>query len=134
MLHSGNRVRVLQEVERVLKSGGTFIFTDPMQSDDCPDGVLQPVLDRIQLETMGAPGFYRTELTKLGLSEHSFDDQTHHLPVHYDRVRQELDARADQLGDAISHDYVSNMRRGLQHWVDAGNAGHLAWGIMRFDA
>lgn len=134
MLHSGNRARVLAEATRVLKPGGSFIFTDPMQADDCPPGVLGPVLDRIQLETMGSPGFYRDELGKLGLTEHSFDDQTHQLPVHYDRVRQELDARAEQLTDAISDEYVGNMRKGLQHWVDAGNAGHLAWGIMRFDA
>lgn len=134
MLHSGNRARVLAEVARVLKPGGSFVFTDPMQADDCPQGVLQPVLDRIQLETMGSPGFYREQLGKLGLSEHGFDDQTGQLPVHYDRVRQELDGRAEELRNDISEEYVSNMRKGLQHWVDAGNAGYLAWGIMRFDA
>src|SRR5690606_22992086 len=30
MLHSGDRARVLDEVDRVLKKGGRFIFTDPM--------------------------------------------------------------------------------------------------------
>lgn len=41
ILHSGNRTRVLDEIRRVLVGGGQFIFTDPMQSDDCPDGVLR---------------------------------------------------------------------------------------------
>src|SRR6056297_2322353 len=59
ILHSGNREQVIKEVARVLKSGGDFVFTDPMQTDDCPEGVLQPILDRIHLETLGSPGFYR---------------------------------------------------------------------------
>ena len=52
ILHSGNRTRVLDEVSRVLVGDGQFTFTDPMQSDTCPDGVLQPILDRIQLSTL----------------------------------------------------------------------------------
>ena len=68
ILHSGNRRKVLEEVHRVLKPGGEFIFTDPMQSDDCPEGVLQPVLDRIHLDSMGSIDFYvniRSPHTKL---------------------------------------------------------------------
>jgi sarcosine/dimethylglycine N-methyltransferase len=44
LLHAGDRARVLDEVDRILKPGGSFIFTDPMQADDCPPRVLQPVL------------------------------------------------------------------------------------------
>ncbi|HBC08647.1 MAG TPA: SAM-dependent methyltransferase, partial [Rhodospirillaceae bacterium] len=47
ILHSGDRPRVLDEISRVLAPGGHVIFTDPMQADDVPDGVLQPILDRI---------------------------------------------------------------------------------------
>ena len=134
MLHSGNRTRVLEEVARVLKPGGSFIFTDPMQSDDCPDGVLGPVLDRIQLETMGSPGFYRRELERLGFTLRQFEDHTEQVPRHYGGIRETLEAREDDLRDsAISNDYIANMKKGLQHWVDAGKAGHLAWGIMIFD-
>jgi sarcosine/dimethylglycine N-methyltransferase len=69
ILHSGQRTTVLEEVERVLKKGGEFVFTDPMQADDCPKGMLQPILDRIHLESLGSPGFYRRETARLGLSE-----------------------------------------------------------------
>ena len=34
ILHSDQRDRVLEEVWRVLKPGGYFVFTDPMQADD----------------------------------------------------------------------------------------------------
>ena len=48
LLHAGDRFRVLEEADRVLKPGGTFIFTDPMQADDCPEEVLAPVLERLK--------------------------------------------------------------------------------------
>ncbi|MES1938766.1 type 11 methyltransferase [Salinisphaera sp. T5B8] len=134
MLHSGNRERVLDEVARVLAPGGTFIFTDPMQADDCPDGVLQPVLDRIQLDTMGSPGFYTRALERRGFTRRAFEDHTRQIPRHYGGIHDTLVEREDELRDsAISTAYIDNMKKGLQHWVDAGNAGHLAWGIMIFD-
>ena len=134
MLHSGNRERVLDEVARVLKAGGTFIFTDPMQADDCPDGVLQPVLDRIQLETMGSPDFYTQALQQRGFTRREFEDHTGQIPRHYGGIHDTLVEREAELRDsAISNAYITNMKKGLQHWVDAGKAGHLAWGILVFD-
>ncbi|HZL92030.1 MAG TPA: methyltransferase domain-containing protein, partial [Vicinamibacterales bacterium] len=38
ILHSADRKRVFREVDRVLRRGGEFIFTDPMQADTCPPG------------------------------------------------------------------------------------------------
>lgn len=132
ILHSGNRRRVLEEVARVLKPGGSFVFTDPMQSDDCPDGVLQPIYDRIHLETLGSPGFYREELAKLGLKENSFDEMTAQLITHYDRVGAELKSRYDEIVGVSGKEYVDNMLRGLERWVEGGQNGYLVWGIFHF--
>lgn len=132
ILHSGKRDTVLSEVARVLKPGGTFIFTDPMQSDDCPPGVLQPVLDRIHLETMGSPGFYRETGAKYGLVFQDFDEQTFQLVNHYSRVRAVIQERYDEIVKLCDPDYIDRMIKGLGHWVDAGKAGYLAWGILRF--
>ncbi|MCP4544521.1 MAG: class I SAM-dependent methyltransferase [Chloroflexi bacterium] len=52
ILHSGNRAAVVREAYRVLANGGDFIFTDIMQSTQCSIQVLQPVLDRIHLESL----------------------------------------------------------------------------------
>jgi Cyclopropane fatty acid synthase and related methyltransferases len=65
-LHSGNREKIIEEVARVLKPGGLFIFTDPMMADDCPDGVLKPILDRLHLDTLGSPAFYRDACKRNG--------------------------------------------------------------------
>jgi sarcosine/dimethylglycine N-methyltransferase len=132
ILHSGNRTRVLDEVRRVLVSGGQFIFTDPMQSDTCPDGVLQPILDRIQLSTLASFGFYRTELGSRGFEEANTEPLTDQLRMHYSRVGQALTDRYDEAVKISGQTYVDNMIKGLQHWVDGADRGYLAWGIMDY--
>jgi sarcosine/dimethylglycine N-methyltransferase len=132
ILHSGNRGQVLDEVARVLKSGGEFVFTDPMQADDCPEGVLQPILDRIHLDSLGSPGFYRKALAERGFEEIKFDDLSHQLPNHYGRVLSETKRHEHRLRSEVSEDYLARMKKGLQHWVDGGRQGHLTWGIFVF--
>lgn len=132
MLHSGDREAVLKEADRVLKRGGHFVFTDPMMADDCPKDVLQPILDRIHLDSLGSPGFYRRALVSLGYEEVAFEDHTHQLSKHYGRVLAETEKNESQLRKVVSQEYIDRMKKGLRHWVDGGNAGHLAWGIFHF--
>jgi sarcosine/dimethylglycine N-methyltransferase len=132
LLHSGHRDRVFDEVDRVLRPGGAFIFTDPMQADDCPKGVLQPVLDRIHLESLGSVGFYREQARRLGWTELAFVDLTPQLVNHYTRVGEELRRRRAELGAHVSDAYMDRMLAGLGHWVTAGKQGYLTWGILHF--
>ncbi len=131
-LHSGQRGRVIREAARVLVPGGDFIFTDPMQADDCPDGVLQPVLDRLHLDSLGSVGFYRRTAADAGLEEVAAVDLTEHLVSHYSRVRDELARSRARLAGLVSDAYMDRMDTGLGHWVDAGNRGYLRWGILHF--
>lgn len=131
LLHSGRRGRVLDEAARVLKPGGEMIFTDPMQADDCPPGVLQPILDRIHLETLGSPGFYRERAAESGFERFDFEDHTHQLTTHYRRVLEELEAREGELDGFVSGGYIARMKKGLKHWIEGGRQGYLAWGIIR---
>jgi len=132
ILHSGNRARVLDEIRRVLIGGGQFIFTDPMQSDDCPDGVLQPILDRIQLTSLASFSFYRAELSARGFDESVTPALTDQLRMHYSRVGLALKDRYDEAVKLSGQTYVDNMIKGLQNWVDGADRGYLAWGIMDF--
>lgn len=132
ILHSGQRDKVFDEIDRILKPGGELIFTDPMQADDCPPGVLQPVLDRIHLNSLGSFKFYRQQAQRLGWQEIGITDLTDQLTRHYQRVREELAGQQQQLQQHVSPEYIKRMDQGLGHWIDAGRSGYLAWGIMRF--
>ncbi len=134
ILHSGERKKVFEEVSRVLKGDGDFVFTDPMKSDGCPDEILQPILDRLHLDSLGSPGFYRRTAREVGLKEVNFEDHTEQLPTHYARVLEETEQREDELSEAVSRDYLDRMKKGLSHWVEGGRNGHLTWGIHHFRA
>lgn len=132
ILHSGARERVLAEVKRVLRPGGQFIFTDPMQTDDCPPDVLQPVLDRIHLDSLASPAFYRKTLAALGFEELGWTGMPLQLRRHYATVRSELEGRREDMVALCGAEYVTRMLEGLGHWVTAADRGHLTWGIHHF--
>lgn len=132
ILHTARRAQVLEEVFRVLKPGGRFVFTDPMQSDVCPDGVLQPVYDRIHLKNLGSFSFYRETARQLGFQELAIQEHHKELLHHYTRVHQELKKNYNHIIEVSSQPYVDTMIEGLDHWITAAQNGHLAWGILCF--
>ncbi len=134
ILHSGAKEKVFEECHRVLKTGCKMIFTDPMQADDCPDGVLEPVLKRIHLGEMGSVQKYRYFANKQGWSSFQALEMPEQLVNHYSSVLKELHANEAKLKEQVSSEYVERMKSGLQHWIQAGNKGYLSWGIMVMEA
>lgn len=132
LLHSGHRGQVLEEVDRVLKPGGRFIFTDPMRSDSCPEGVLDPILQRIHLPDLGSPGFYAAQAERLGWHDLGYEDMTLQLVNHYGRVRDMTIELHDELVGDIAERYLERMKEGLGRWVKGGSSGWLAWGVFLF--
>lgn len=132
ILHSGKREQVIAEVARVLKPGGEFVFTDPMESGNCGRNDLEPVLARIHLDTLGSPEFYHRTAHSNGLELVAWEEKTPQLIRHYSRVREELSAQRANLKGKVSDDYIDRMLTGLGNWVTAGEKGCLAWGFLHF--
>ncbi|KUO59803.1 MAG: methyltransferase [Alphaproteobacteria bacterium BRH_c36] len=132
ILHSGRREQVIAEVARVLKPGGDFVFTDPMESGNCGRADLMPVLERIHLESLGSPEFYHRTAHANGLELVAWEEKTPQLIRHYRHVREELSAQRANLKGKVSEDYIERMLTGLGNWVTAGEKGCLAWGFLHF--
>ena len=133
IVHSGNREQVLSEVNRVLMETGDFIFTDLMQTYDCPKSVLKPVLERIHLDSLGSFGFYVEQARKLDVKEIRVQDLSEHLTTHYQRVMEETIDRYDEMVETCGKEYIDKMIQGLKHWVEAGENEYLSWGIIHMD-
>ncbi len=131
-LHSGDRERVIAEAVRVLKPGGFLVFTDIMQVEGVEKETLQPVLDRIHLDSLGSLSFYRGAAESRGMSFVNFENRTEQLPRHYGRVLAVTADRENDLSAHVSEAYLQRMKTGLQHWIDAGENGRLKWGILLF--
>jgi sarcosine/dimethylglycine N-methyltransferase len=132
ILHSDNRQKVLTEAYRILKPGGEMIFSDPMQADGCPEGVLAPIYARIHLQSLGSPNQYKICAEKLGFTDMGYESLDDHLIRHYTRILEEMEKRSEELMNLVSAEYIENMKKGLRHWIDGGNKGYLAWGIFHF--
>mgnify|MGYP000218169650 CR=1 FL=1 len=131
ILHAPDRLAVMDEVARVLKPGGLFVFTDPMQADGLTDlSALQPIYDRIHLPDLASIGFYRTALTERGFEVVEIEELTGQLGKHYARVREELLSRKGELG--LPDAFADRMAAGLSHWVEGAKAGQLSWAIMLY--
>lgn len=132
ILHSGDRKTVIEEVARLLKTGGDFIFTDPMQTENCSKNDLQPIYDRIHLESLGSVQFYRSRANRYGLKEIGYEDYSNQMATHYSRVGKETEKRESDLKQSVSELYITNMKKGLKYWVDGVENGCLKWGIFHF--
>ena len=132
ILHSNQKRKVIGEAHRILKPGGILIFSDPMQADNCPDGVLQPVLDRIHLEEMGSVAAYKQYADALNMKEERIMELPEQLVNHYSNVLHGLNQHYEEVIQKSSQEYVDKMKAGLQHWIEAGKKGYLNWGILIF--
>ncbi|MFO7748734.1 MAG: methyltransferase domain-containing protein [Desulfobacteraceae bacterium] len=134
ILHSGNREKVLAEALRVLKKGGEMVFTDPMQTEDCYEEYLNPILERILLESLATPEFYCNTAEQLGMKVHNYINQPQCLVNHYAKVLEDTSVKEKELEQqGVSSTYIQNMKKGLEHWVTGGKYGHLTWGMFHFE-
>ncbi len=124
---------MVEEVDRILNEDGDFVFTDLMATQDCPEEILEPVLERIHLETLGSFGFYVEQARKLGFNRMEVTDFSDQLTMHYQRVSEETRQRYDELVEACGKEYIDRMLDGLKHWVEAGKKNYLSWGIVHLD-
>ena len=132
ILHSGDRCLVFQEIKRILKPGGEFIFTDPMESETCPPGALQPAFDRLGISEMGSYRFYGQTLKELGFEELNFIDLSQNVAIHYRRFREEVQKRYNEVVKLTSTEFVDKTLNSIQPWIERYEQGYMQWGILHF--
>ena len=132
ILHSGDRCLVFQEIKRILKPGGEFIFTDPMESETCPPGALQPAFDRLGISDMGSYRFYSQTLKDLGFEELNFIDLSQNVAIHYRRFREEVQKRYNEVVKLTSTEFVDKTLDSIQPWIERYEQGYMQWAILHF--
>ncbi|NES22009.1 MAG: methyltransferase domain-containing protein [Symploca sp. SIO3E6] len=132
ILHSSDRAHVFEEVKRVLKPGGEFIFTDPMQSEACPPGLLQPAFERLGIDNMGSLSFYRQTAKALGFEELHFIDLSSNVPIHYRRFGEEVRKRYEEVVKITSTEFAQKTLKSIEPWIEYYQKGYMQWGILHF--
>lgn len=132
ILHSSDRQKVFEEVKRILKPGGEFIFTDPMQSETCPQGLLQPAFERLGIGNMGSLKFYCQTGKELGFEQLHFIDLSKNVPTHYRRFGEEVRKRYDEVVKLTSPEFIEKTLKSIAPWIEYYEQGYMQWGILHF--
>ncbi len=132
ILHSIDRRQVLEEIRRVLKVGGELVFTDPMQSETCPPGLLQPAFDRLGIKNMGSVSFYSHTAQALGFEKLHFIDLSQNVPTHYRRLGEEVRRRYEEVVNMTSIEFMHKTLKSMKPWLEYYEQGYMQWGIWHF--
>ena len=134
-LHSGERGKIVEEIDRVLKEeGGKVVFTDIMEREGVPRENLKGMYERLPVDRFATVGFYRDEFEKRGFQMHDWEERTSDLATHYHRVLEDFEVglRSGEGAEKVSEDFKENTRRGLTAGAKAADGRDLVWGLFLF--
>lgn len=132
ILHSARRRQVFAEVRRIVRPGGAFIFTDPLQQAAAPPEAVQRAVERLKLSSLETVEGYRQLAAEFGMLEHSSHDLTPHILRHYQQMRAGFADRSDELAAATAPEFVDRLMYSFDRWIEDISAGYLAWYMFHF--
>ena len=129
-LHAADKNAVLSECMRVLKPGGSLIFTDILVRRNTPDADRVRIYDRVKSPDMWDLDDYRQALSQLGLSVSCEEDWSQHVARSYGWVRDRLQDNRDALLPRVGADTIDRTLQALSFWVDSARAGYIGWAML----
>ncbi len=130
LLHAPDRRAVLCEAARVLRRGGSLLFTDILQTGPMAPGEAEKIYERVHVRSLGTVPGYRADLAASGLVEERFIDLSEHLPIYYQKLSEHLAGNRARIEAAVGAEYVEYTLQALGRWVRAGKEGKLGWAMF----
>lgn len=125
LLYSEDRLKTFREVARILQSGGRFIFTDIMETENCEDrDGLDQLLAAMPVEEFPSIIGYKNLARKSDLERVIFKRRPAMLETHYEKVIAALEKTKGTK--------TKRLRAALEPWLAAAKSGCLTWGILCF--
>ncbi|MFC4350855.1 methyltransferase domain-containing protein [Fodinicurvata halophila] len=126
-LHAVDKERVVEEAYRVLKPGGTLVFTDLLVRKGTPQEDREKIYDRVKSPDMWDTEDYMGALKKAGFSLAHHADWSENVAPTYNWVRTQLENRRKEFERRIGKQVVDKTSDALKFWVDSGNANKIGW-------
>ena len=129
-LHAADKNAVLSECRRVLKPGGSLVFTDILVRRSTPQADRERIYDRVKSPDMWDLEDYRAALSQLDLPVTREEDWSQHVGRSYAWVRDRLLENREALAPLIGYDTIDGTAAALSFWVDSANAGNIGWALF----
>ena len=129
-LHAVDKNAVLSECRRVVRPGGSLVFTDILVRRSTPEADRERIYDRVQSPDMWDLDDYRQALSRLELPVAREEDWSRHVARSYAWVRDRLRENRETLAPRIGYETIDRTVEALSFWVDSANAGYIGWALF----
>ena len=129
-LHAVDKNAVLSECRRVVRPGGSLVFTDILVRRSTPEADRERIYDRVQSPDMWDLDDYRQALSRLELPVAREEDWSRHVARSYAWVRDRLRENRETLAPRIGYETIDRTVDALSFWVDSANAGYIGWALF----
>jgi ubiquinone/menaquinone biosynthesis C-methylase UbiE len=132
LLHCEDREKTIKEVNRVLKPGGWFVFTEILHGEKAARGSLKAILERLPVIELATLKDYQRLLRNAGFQEEQILEMPEHMQTHYSRVQKEMKREKKQLIRDCGEEFYKNTLKGMSLWIRGVKKGYLSWGMFLY--
>lgn len=129
-LHGADKDRILSECYRVLKPGGTLIFSDILVRRDTPQADRERLYDRLKTTDIWDRPDYDEALTRHGFEVLKQEDHSQYVALTYGGIVSQVREQRSELTERIGEETVAKTIDALDFWVDSARDGKVGWGIF----
>jgi cyclopropane fatty-acyl-phospholipid synthase-like methyltransferase len=132
LCHAADKMALFKELQRVMKPGAAFVFTDIMGSDGADEKVLKDFTDRNATTEMARPSGYLSMLKNADFKDVSFNDFSPHLAYYFQSMIDQIELKGDEMRkEGVEEAYLSKWMESLTSRVDMQkNHNVFSWGIF----
>ena len=130
LMYGADKRRILEEVYRVLKPGGTIDFTDILASRDLKAEDRDRLYARVRTPEMWDTERYLVEMIELGFMIAHVEDWSQHVAGTYAWARQRVMDKRGELQSKVGAELVESTLDGLAFWVDMAERGKVGWVLV----
>ena len=130
LMYGADKRRILEEVLRVLKPGGTIDFTDILASRDLKAEEGDRLYARVRTPEMWDTERYLVEMIELGFMIERVEDWSRHVAGTYAWARQQAMDKRGELESKVGAELVQRTLDGLTFWVDLAERGKVGWVLV----
>lgn len=132
LCHAADKMQLFKELQRVMKPGAAFVFTDIMGADGADEQVLKDFTDRNATTEMARPSGYLSMLKEADFTNVSFNDFSPHLVYYFQSMIDQIHAKKEEmLAEGVEEAYLAKWMESLTSRVDMQkNHAVFSWGIF----
>ncbi len=133
MLHSPDKGKLVRECARVLKPGGTFVFSDILEMETLSREEAERVYARVRTSNIATHDLYKEKLREAGFEILEIQDLgSGNLARSYQEVHDIVERKRDTLINekGAPAGIIDAALEGLRFWVEKGYEEKIGWALF----